>query len=83
MGELWIASIFEGVELRQQRAFGAELRELCAESSSRVGRETRPPFLRSFGGEEFAERWRPYQSWTSVLFRTELEDRTREISRGK
>jgi 3-methyladenine DNA glycosylase/8-oxoguanine DNA glycosylase len=26
-----------------------------------------------------AERWRPYRSWTSVLFRTELEDRTRAI----
>lgn len=43
MGELCIASILEGVELRQQRAFGAELRGLCAGSSSRVGRETRPP----------------------------------------
>jgi DNA-3-methyladenine glycosylase II len=32
---------------------------------------------------DIAERWRPYRSWTSVLFRTELEDRTRETSRGK
>lgn len=29
---------------------------------------------------EIAEKWRPYRSWASVLFRTELEDRTHEIS---
>jgi DNA-3-methyladenine glycosylase II len=29
---------------------------------------------------EIAERWRPYRSWVSVLFRIELEGRTHEIS---
>jgi len=28
---------------------------------------------------EIAEKWRPYRSWVSVLFRTELEDRTHQI----
>ena len=29
---------------------------------------------------DIADKRRPYRSWVSVLFRTELEDRTREIS---
>jgi DNA-3-methyladenine glycosylase II len=29
---------------------------------------------------EIAEAWRPYRSWVSVLFRSDLEDRTHEIS---
>ena len=29
---------------------------------------------------DIAEKWRPYRSWVGVLFRTELEDRTHEIS---
>jgi DNA-3-methyladenine glycosylase II len=32
---------------------------------------------------EIADKWRPYRSWVSVLFRTELEDRTHEISGAK
>jgi DNA-3-methyladenine glycosylase II len=32
---------------------------------------------------EIAEKWHPYRSWVSVLFRTELEGRTHEISRAK
>ena len=32
---------------------------------------------------EIAEKWRPYRSWVSVLFRTELEDRTHAISGAK
>jgi DNA-3-methyladenine glycosylase II len=30
-----------------------------------------------------ADKWRPYRSWVSVLLRTELEDRTHEISGAK
>lgn len=30
--------------------------------------------------EHIAERWRPYRSWVSVLFRNELEDRMGEIA---
>lgn len=29
---------------------------------------------------EIADAWRPYRSWVSVLFRTDFEDGTREIS---
>ena len=29
-----------------------------------------------------ADTWRPYRSWVSVLFRTEVEDQTREIAGG-
>jgi len=32
---------------------------------------------------DIAEKWRPYRSWVSVLFRTELEDRTHDISGPK
>ena len=29
---------------------------------------------------DIAEKWRPYRSWVSVLFRAELEDRTHAIA---
>lgn len=29
---------------------------------------------------DIAEKWRPYRSWVSVLFRAELEDRTHDIA---
>ena len=32
---------------------------------------------------DIAEKWRPYRSWVSVLFRTELEDRTHDIAGPK
>jgi DNA-3-methyladenine glycosylase II len=32
---------------------------------------------------QISDKWRPYRSWVSVLFRTELEDRTHEISGAK
>ncbi len=32
---------------------------------------------------QISDKWRPYRSWVSVLFRTELEDRAYEISGAK
>lgn len=32
---------------------------------------------------DIADKWRPYRSWVSVLFRADLEDRTREVSRAQ